>query len=666
MSTSPARVRLCLVLLVAALAALVGRAAWLQVRDGERLAALSARQSSRDITVAPRRGAIYDRDGGPLALSVEAESIYARPARVRPRDLGPLAAALGVPAAEVRARLESRRPFVWLRRQAAPAAAARVRALDLPGVGFATEFRRVYPNGPLAGHLVGFAGLDGQGLEGVERAFDALLRGDAARRAEGRDARGRGLLSDGLDAEAVAPEGPALVLTIDRRIQFAAEEALGDAIREADASGGTAIVLDPTSGEVLALANAPAFDPNGFADARPAAWRNRAITDAFEPGSTVKVFLAAAALEARLVDAEERFFAERGTYYLGRQVVRDVHPAAWLTLPEILQVSSNIGAIKVGARVGAERYRRALAGFGFGRRTGIALPGEAEGALRPARQWTPVGLATASYGYGLAATPIQIAAAFAAVANGGLAVTPRLARGSLDAEGTLTPVERRGAGREVRRIIAPETARRLTSMLEAVVGGGGTGRPAAVPGYAVAGKTGTARKVDEAGGYARDRYVASFVGFVPADAPRFVVAVFVDEPRTSIFGGAVAAPAFRQVAAAALEAYRVPPPRRPEAPAGPESPSRATPATASEDGPRPDQATSVARPGAVVLAAAPGGARTPAVPDFRAMGVREALRAGRAAGLHVEVAGSGWAVDQRPAPGAPRPRDGRVTVSFRP
>lgn len=629
-----ARVRFCLVALLLAFGGLVARAVLLQERDGERLARLAVRQSSRDIEVAPRRGPIYDREGTLLALSVEVESVYARPSRVPAGAIPSLAAALDLTAAEVRARLDRRRPFVWVRRQVPRATAARVRALELPGVGFVTEHKRFYPNGPLAGHLLGFVGLDGQGLEGIEMAFDAALRGDVAHRAEERDARGRGLLPDGLDPDAVAPEGAALVLTLDRRIQFATERALRQAVETTGAAGAAAVVLDPATGELLAMADVPDFDPNRFAQARPAAWRNRAVTDAFEPGSTIKVFLAAAALDGAVVGPDERFFTEHGAYRRGGLTVHDVHPSGWLTLPEILRVSSNIGAVKVAERIGAERYRRTLVAFGFGRRTGVELPGEAEGALQPAGGWSPVSLAAVAYGYGLTATPIQLAAALAAIANNGVAVAPRIVRGTLLADGTLVPFDReaKGGATGVRRVIAPETARRLTSMLQSAVTPGGTGQQAALAGYGVAGKTGTARKVEEGSGYAPDRYLSSFVGFVPAEAPRFVIAVFIDEPKGSIYGGVVAAPPFRAIAEAALAAYRVPP-TVPVAPAP-------------------------ARPGAVVLASH--------VPDLTHFGMREVFEFARRRGLKVEVEGSGRAVSQRPTPGAPWPPDAHLWVKFAP
>lgn len=675
-----ARIHVCLVLLLLAFGGLLARAVLLQVRDGERLARLAARQATRDIEVAARRGPIYDRSGVPLALSVEVESIYARPRRLQPADVPRLAATLDMPAVELRARLKTSRPFVWLRRQVSPAMAARVRAMELPGVGFVTEHRRFYPNGPVAGHVVGFAGLDGQGLEGIERAYDAVIRGDVAHRAESRDARGRGLLPEGLDPEAVSPEGNALVLTIDRRLQFAAERALGEAVETAGAAGGIAVVLDPATGEVLVMANVPEFDPNRFAEARPAAWRNRAVTDVFEPGSTIKAFLAAAALEAAVVDAADVFYAERGVYRIGGRTVRDAYPAEWLTLSQILRVSSNIGAIKVAERVGPRRYRRMLAEFGFGRRTGIDLPGEVEGTLGPAGEWPAVTLATASYGYGLAVTPIQLAAAFAAIANDGAAVPPRVVRGIRLADGRVVPFgdEVRSRKEVVRRVIAPETARRLTSMLEAVVAPGGTGQQAALAGYAVAGKTGTARKVEERGGYADGRYVSSFVGFVPADAPRFVIAVFIDEPKGSIYGGAVAAPAFRAIAEAALTAYRVPP-------AGPVGPAPHVPAPGDAgrvilasaehppafpqppadgySGPTGPRQTGPGRaaPAAVAEAREPG-----RIPDLTHLGMREVLQFARDRGLVVEVEGSGWVVSQRPAPGAPWPRDARLWVKFAP
>ncbi len=664
-----ARIRVCLFLLLLAFCGLLARAVLLQVRDGERLARLAARQATRDIEVAPRRGPIYDRGGAPLALSVEVESVYARPRQFPVAAVGRLAAALDVPAAELRARLKPSRPFVWLRRQVSPATAARVRAMELPGVGFVTEYRRFYPNGPVAGHVLGFAGLDGQGLEGIERACDAVIRGDVAHRAEGRDARGRGLLPEGLDPDEVAPEGSALVLTIDSRLQFAAERALREAVEAAGAAGGTAIVLDPATGEVLVMANVPEFDPNRFTEARPSTWRNRAVTDAFEPGSTIKAFLAAAALEAAVVDPDDLFYAERGVYRIAGRTVRDAHPAEWLTLPQILRVSSNIGAIKVAERVGPRRYRQTLAGFGFGRRTGIDLPGEAEGALRPADEWSAVTLATTAYGYGLAVTPIQLAAAFATIANDGVAVPPRVVRGTRLADGRIVPlgddVRRRREG--VRRVIAPATARRLTSMLEAVVAPGGTGQQAALAGYAVAGKTGTARKVGEEGGYADGRYVSSFVGFVPAEAPRFVIAVFIDEPKGSIYGGAVAAPAFRAIAEAALTAYRVPP-TEPVGPVLRPGGNGAVVLASAEHVPAPgDGGPAGLRPaGRGARPAALESGRPGRVPDLTHLGMREVLQFARDRGLAVEVEGSGWAVSQRPAPGAPWPRDARLWVKFSP
>ncbi|HEU5394293.1 MAG TPA: penicillin-binding protein 2, partial [Candidatus Methylomirabilis sp.] len=500
-------------------------------------------------------GMITDRHGRELAVSLEAQSLYAHPGAVRaPRAAAAaLAPILGQSRGEVLRRLTADKPFVWLQRKLPARQAEVLASLSLPGIGLLPETRRSYPRGELAAHLVGFVGLDDAGLEGVEYQYDALL-GGGPRFVTGRvDALGRVLFRD------EGPPRPApvdLVLTVDEVIQYVAERELQRAVAKAQAQAGSVLVLDPGSGEVLALANVPTFSPDAFAEGSAPARRNRALADSYEPGSVFKMVLAAAALEEGLVRPEELFFGEHGVIEVAGVKIRDHEPYGWLTFSQVVARSSNVGAIKVGQRLGRSTYYSYLSGFGFGARTGVDLPGETPGLLRRPRQWSAVSIGALSIGQEVSVTSLQLVSALAAVANGGRLYQPHVLKAVRGEAGAAT---REIPPQVVRQVISPETARRLTAILVEAVERG-TGKAAAVPGYTVAGKTGTAQKLDrETGLYSRSKVVASFAGFVPAESPRLAILVVLDEPAHDRWGGSAAGPAFREIAREVLGYLNVPP-----------------------------------------------------------------------------------------------------------
>ena len=613
------------------------RALDLAVLRGPALARLAAMQHHQRIELLPHRGPIVDRSGDPLALSVDVPSIYVRPRELRAAGadarLPALATALHMPPRALRAKLASSQPFVWLKRQALPREAETVARLELPGVYTVTEGRRFYPHGNLAAHVLGFVGVDSQGLEGLEQRYDRVIRGEAQYLEFDRDARGREMFTGGVGA---APDqGNRLELTLDAAIQEATERELQSGVAAARAVGGVAVVLDPATGEVLALANVPTYNPNEPGDAADKRWRdrvrNRAITDPYEPGSTFKAVLAAAAIEEHLVTPGELFFCEHGRFQAGGRTIHDAHPYGWLSFAEVIQFSSNIGATKVGERLGRDRYHRYLRAFGFGNRTGIELPGETPGIMRPVESWSRIDLATLSFGQGVSVTPLQMSTAFAAIANGGTLLRPYVVR-RIVAPGGEVVLENEPTA--VRRVISTRSARTTTELLRRVVEEeGGTGTKARLEEFPVAGKTGTAQKVDPTtGGYSSKR-IGSFAGFVPADEPRAVILVLIDEPSTSSYGGVVAAPVFRAIAAAVLKRLGVEPP----APTVVARAPGAVPAT-----PRAKPASREA--------ATPANAETP---SFLGLSLREALARAQASGWQVRVTGTGYVAAQEPMPGTP-------------
>jgi cell division protein FtsI (penicillin-binding protein 3) len=536
------RIRLLLVFFVLAFFGTFGRAVWLQGVQAQPLDRLARGQHHATIEVPAARGSLLDRKGVELAIGKQAITVYANPRHVADPRATAIAAgrALRIDPDRLYPKLADRsRGFVYVARKADPVRAEALKALNLTGLGFYPEERRVYPLGPVAAHVLGFAGLDNRGLSGLELALDKTLAGRNGRQTVVRDPFGRTL--DVLSS--VSPvEGRNVRLTLDDTLQANAESVLLRTVRQWDAKAATAVVLDPRSGEVLAMASVPGFDANRFPETDKDTQRNRAVTDTYEPGSTLKVVTVAGALSEGLVTPSTPFSLEPSIRVADR-VIHEAHRTRTerMTVAEILSRSSNVGTITLAELLGRTRLETWVERFGFGKKSGVDFPGETSGILP--FYWSGSTIGTLPIGHGIAVTPVQMAAAYAAVANGGVWLRPRLVADR--------PVKRR-------RVMSKAVADQLLSMLRDVVIEG-TGTEAEVEGYQVAGKTGTAAKPDPRGGYSNSRYVASFVGVVPASAPRLVVLVTVDEPRGAIWGGIVAAPAFQQIAHFALQYLEIPP-----------------------------------------------------------------------------------------------------------
>jgi len=527
------------------------------VRSG-RLQAIAQRQQVTTIVLEPHRGRLLDRRGRPLAINVEVPSLYAVPSAIPDRRAfaARVAPVLGLTDDEVLRRLAGGRYFAWLARKVPPEVAARVKALGLGDqVGVRIEDRRAYPNGVLGAHLLGFVGIDNQGLAGIELAYDDALRGRAGEAVAAHDGLGRILVETQRTMEA-PQDGADLLLTVDQVVQHIAERELDAAMTRTRARGGSVIVMDTRTGEILALAARPAYDPNTGTEAPPERWMNRTVGEVYEPGSTFKVFLAAAALDSGLLGPAERFFCP-GFLKVGDHVIRDAgnQKHGWQTLGDVIKNSCNVGAAQIATRLGKVVFYRYIRAFGFGAPTRVDLPGEAAGLVPPPSAWLGPGLQTIAFGQGISVTPLQLLAASTALANDGIAVRPHVVRGMRDSLGRTTEVV---GGRPGRRVVRPEVARAVLRMMVRTVEEG-TGTPARIAGYAVAGKTGTAQKPAPGGGYDPSRYVASFLGIVPADDPRLALLVVLDEPLGPYYGGEVAAPVFREVAAQTLWYLRIPP-----------------------------------------------------------------------------------------------------------
>ena len=530
----------------------------LQVTDKEKLRALAERQHRRIIELVPSRGTIYDRNLGVLAKSTEIESLYAHPRQIEdvPKVARKIARVLGVLKSTIRKKLRSRQPFVWLQRKIPPNKAEQIRGLQARGVGFLKESRRYYPNRQLAANLLGFVGVDSQGLEGIELRYDRYLRGHPDRMVLGLDARGREIIT-GAPVPRTDLSSHSLVLTIDPEIQYTAEKALSQAVEETGARSGIVVVMDPGTGEILAMVNRPSFNPNLLENFDPRSVRNRAITDIFEPGSISKVFLLAAALEEKVVKWNDIFFCHNGAYRIGKEIIHDHKKYGWLTLQKVIKFSSNIGASQIGLEIGARGLYRYFTDFGFGALTGINLPGEVRGIVRNPDGLSQVGIANISFGQGISVTAIQLVSALSAIANGGTLMRPYVVDRIIDQR---SKVVKSFHPKPRRRIISSETSLQVTRIMKQVVEPGGTGTQAALSRYEVAGKTGTAQKIDPLlRRYADDRYIGSFMGFVPAEDPRLAILVVIDEPKGIPYGGVVAAPVFRTIAYQALQRLNVPP-----------------------------------------------------------------------------------------------------------
>lgn len=550
------------------------RLAQIQVVDADRYADQSVAQRIRTVELPATRGRIYDRDGDVLATSVESATIYADPRAYQPRTLpdgrtvvpevtaaeaaSTLAPIIGVDQQVLRDRLSSDAHFVYLARQLDWEVGERVLALDLPGVDRLTEPRRQYPAGTLASQVIGFTGIDGIGLEGLELAHDDLLSGTAGQLAIEQAPSGLTIAS-GLRELTPAEPGTDLVLTLDREIQAVAETAATRALEQHEAAAASVVVLDVASGDVLAMASVPGFDPTDRNGTNIAARRNRVVTDVFEPGSIQKAVTIAAAIEEGIVSPSTTFEVD-DRLTIGPKTFKDSHdhPTETMTVSEILETSSNTGTMQVAQQLGAERLHAWLERFGYREPTGVGFPGEVGGLLPDVDDWWVTSLPTIAIGQGVATTLLRTATSYATLANDGQAVQPRIVRGTVDPEGDLEPAPTE----DTRQVVSPDTARAVRGMLRGVVEGDrGTGRLAAVPGYDIAGKTGTAQKPRTDGRGYGDEYVASFVGMAPVENPELVVAVMVDEPTNGYYGGTVAGPVFSEVMEFALRARHVPPTR---------------------------------------------------------------------------------------------------------
>jgi cell division protein FtsI (penicillin-binding protein 3) len=540
------RARLMLVLLLAWFATLGGRAFYLQGLNKDFLQEKGESRYTRVIDISATRGRIVDRNNEPLAISTPVESVAASPADVTisPEQAKRLARLLEIDTGELRKKLaDTRREFVYLKRQLPPEDAARVVALGIPGVFLQREYRRYYPAGEVTAHLIGFTDVDGRGQEALELAFEQELAGKAGGRRVIKDRLGH-IVEDVVSIRA-PQDGRTLRLSIDAKIQYLAYRELKAAVAEHRARAGGIVVLDALSGEVLAMVNLPSFNPNNRGRFDSRRMRNRAVTDLFEPGSTLKPFTAAAALEAGTVRPESLIQTAPGQFAVGNRMIRDAHPQSALTVSQVIQKSSNIGAAKMALELKPEVLWSLYHQVGFGVPPRSGFPGEVAGKLRAHASWRPIEQATMSYGHGISVSLLQLARAYLIFASDGELRPPTLLKREAPAEAT--------------RVISASTAQAVRRMLEMAVLPGGTAPRAQVTGYRVAGKTGTAHKLDGKT-YAPDKYVSSFVGFAPASNPRLVVAVMIDEPTAGqYYGGAVAAPVFNQVMAGALRMLAIPP-----------------------------------------------------------------------------------------------------------
>ena len=521
------------------------RCVWLQVVWADRLSTLAKRQYTVTQTLLAQRGRIYDRQGRPMALSVLVPSVFANPRQVDdPRDTARrLAELLDRDVTTVRRRLETDRGFIWIARQVDPDLTTTIRRFQGEGVDILEEPKRFYPHGPLASHLLGFVDIDQVGLEGVELALNGVLQGQPGLRATLKDARGQWLIGS-WTSETNPIHGSDVVLTIDSVVQEVVEETLDWGLARYRAKGGSIIAMDPQTGAILAMANRPSFDPNAPGRTSADQRRNRALTDLLEPGSVFKVVAAAALLEEGLVQLDEPFDCEQGAFRtVGRHILHDHRPHGALPFRDVIRYSSNIGMAKAAQRLKPEVFYRYIRAFGFGSKSGIDVPGEVSGIIAPPSRWSKLSPFIIPIGQEVAVTPLQLAVMMATIANGGERVQPYVVERVQTAEGTLIRSHVPPASQPV---ISPETARVLQSLLVSVVESG-TGRPANVQGLTVAGKTGTAQKLEPNGRYSHSRYVASFVGFGPVPDARFVLVVCVDEPQPVHFGSQVAAPMFQRI-----------------------------------------------------------------------------------------------------------------------
>ena len=617
----------------------VARLVQVQLVRHEHYVTRAQRQQERTLDLNPVRGSIKDTRGRVLAESIAAESIYADPQSISDRRgvARKLAAVpgLGLTAREIESKLRGSGSFAWIARQLPLETTAEVRKLGLPGIYFIEAHRRTYPRSMLGANVIGYVGVDGDGLAGIEHSFARYLQGTPGKVTLLKDAR-KGVYLVGGDGANRPKDGQHVVLTIDSVVQFIAERALKGAVEKYRASGGSVVVMEPNTGDILAMASWPTYDPNRFRDFTPVAWKNRNVQDFYEPGSTFKIVTAAAGLEEQLVTPSQILDCANGEITIGNITIHehDSHKYGFLSFEDVIVNSSNVGTVRVGLALGQQRMYDWVRKFKFGERTGLPLPGESPGLVRRVSRWTQVSPASISIGQEIGATPLQIVRAVSAVATGGLLVEPRIVKRVIDDEGNVVYEPPRG---KPQRVMSEKTAAVLNEILKNVVVRG-TGEKAALAEHVVAGKTGTAQKAVGRLGYVDGRYVGSFAGYVPADRPRLAILVVIDEPRGEHYGGSVAAPAFREIAEGTLRYMGVPPSL-------------------------PSRSIQVDRP---LLAAfsQPRAQSGPAsgVPDLRGLDARAAIARAVSSGLTVRTVGSGVVISQEPEPGGALPAHRNVVL----
>jgi cell division protein FtsI (penicillin-binding protein 3) len=629
------------------------RAFDLQVLQEKQWGERAERQHQKIIPLTPQRGTIYDSNGTELAVSVDVDSVYVEPRKLEDRVVAAkkLAKALDMPLSAVTAKLKGSSNFVWLKRQIPPNQSDLVKGMKLAGVGMIKEPRRFYPNANVAAHLLGFTGLDPKGLEGLELNYDKLILGRGGYLVMERDALGRGIGSGTPQVEG-ATGGHDLYLTLDKNLQYIAERELADGVRETEAKAGTVVILEPATGRVLAMANYPEYNPNAFSRHKPSQWRNRVVCDSFEPGSTFKVILMAAALNEAVISTNDRIDCENGTFRVGGKDIHDHKKFQKLTPAEIIKYSSNIGSAKIAKKLERKVFHQYIEDFGFGKQTGIDLPGESVGLVSQPGKWFEIDLAAISFGQGISVTSIQMAAAVASIANGGYLMEPYVVDRIVDKQGQVTL---QNQPHIVRKVITQDVAQTVARMMELTTQEGGTATKASVPGFRVAGKTGTAQKVDAVtGGYSADKRVASFVGFIPAEAPKIVMLVTIDEPKKGVYGGLLAAPVFSRIASQTMQYLKVAPNQ--ELLAGEALPSLeqffgesiASKKTMKEE------------------IAANENSGGPQMPDFQGLSYRQVLKLMAEQQLNISVRGRGRVVEQSPGSGVAIPYGAPVWVRMAP
>jgi cell division protein FtsI (penicillin-binding protein 3) len=640
--------------------ALFWRAFDLQIISAKKLNNLARKQHTQTLMLQPDRGIILDRSGEKLAATIMTDSVCADPSKVKNpiETAGRLAAILNVDKKVLVKRLSTEKNFCWIGRKIAPEQANLVSNLKMEGIFTVKEPMRYYPAGELAGHLVGFVGMDAKGLDGLELQYENYLRGVPQKLLWNRDAKGKRLYPQMAANETIDnyrnsdAHNYSLVLTIDKRIQHLVESHLKKAVLDKGAKGGYAIVMDPRTGEIVALANEMAFDPNNFKTIAPESRQNRAIADAWDPGSTFKPFMAAAALNERVAQPTDMFYCEDGHYAVANRTIHEANRKrhGMLSLHDIIKYSSNIGSAKVAEKLGKEKFYEYIKKFGFGDKTGIDLPGEAKGLLRPVERWTRVDTATIAFGQGISVTGIQLITALSSIANDGILMKPFIVRAMLGKNGEIV---QNFHPTQVRRVISSETAKTMTAILTDVVGmEDGTGKNARIANISVAGKTGTAQKFDfKAGAYSSQRVRTSFMGFFPAEAPQIAMLIVLDEPQKDRWGGVAAAPVFKNIGEQLLTAFKTNIRRNPE-------PEEINPLDNNIG------LKFVSAP-ATLANVAETAAEEGIMPNFSGMTIREALRKSRERGLDIRVVGSGWAAEQTPAAGMPLPENSICTVTFK-